>query len=347
MKIIQETHPLSPVDSNILSRYLGGMNYGVFDVETLGLNPQYCPLVLAGFLTPLDATSCQVTQYFAESPDDEPAILENVCRDLASVDYLITYNGRHFDVPFIERRCAKLGLPAFDFRGYDLDLYLMLNGYSQLKYFVKNLKQKTIERYMGLGGSREDSISGAESIELYEAFLSCYDADEKALLQRRILLHNHDDVLQLFSLMPILKQVDVHKAFYYLGFPVGGRSGWPTLSVSSIRTGSWGVDVEGVYAGEPFSYISYDSFSAQFSCEFREDGSFSFKFHTERHKGNVFLNLRLYFDDFASFASYPHFVNNFLLVSNGREANYLEINAFIRAFLHRFMEDMVCPLMVL
>ena len=346
MKIIQDECLIKEFDSGLISRYLGGMSLGVFDIETLGLNPQYCPIVLAGFLEPDAGGACRITQYFAEVPEDESLIIKRIQDDLSRVDYILTYNGRHFDIPFVEKRAEKLGVPG-PFSVYDLDLYMVLNGYSQVKFFMKNLRQKTVERFMGLDIGRDDMISGAESIELYERFIRCENPDERSMIQNKILLHNHDDIIQLYKIMPILMQTDIHRAFYSLGFPVKGVSGWPTLCVSSIRTGTWGISVSGIYGGEGFSYMAYDSFTEHFSCEFREDNHFKFDFRTERHKGNVFLNLRLYLDDLEKFRNYPHFINGFLHVTDGRSAHYMEINTFVREFLKKFMEDTVCPLMIL
>ena len=51
----------------------------------------------------------------------------------------------------------------------------MLNGHSPIKRFVPNLKQKTVENYMGLWQSRDDEISGAESVELYNVYEKNHD----------------------------------------------------------------------------------------------------------------------------------------------------------------------------
>ena len=347
MKVISETYQANQFDSGLLSRYLGGMSLGVFDIETLGLNPSYCPLILAGFISTDPAGVCRVTQYFAEIPEEEKDIIEKIREDLLKTDCIITYNGRHFDIPFVEKRSAKLGFDDPSLNVYNLDLYQILNGYSQIRYVIKDLKQKTVEKYMGLESSRGDLISGAESIELYERFLAGRNPREKDMLQQKILLHNHDDILQLYKLLPVLRQVDIHRAFYALGFPVKGISGWPTLNVSAVRTGSRGLSFAGRYSGEAFSYISYDSIGDSFSCEFREDRNFEFHMHVERHKGNIFVNLREYFDEYGDFKEFPHFINDFIHISDGRNTNHMEVNAFIISFLKKFMEDKICPLMIL
>ena len=65
------------------------MSLGVFDIETLGLNPQYCPIVLAGFLEPDAGGACRITQYFAEVPEDERLIIKRIQDDLRRVEMCI------------------------------------------------------------------------------------------------------------------------------------------------------------------------------------------------------------------------------------------------------------------
>ena len=50
MEIIKKYHQLDYYTSRLLDRYFGGMKIGVFDIETLGLNPALTEVVLAGFL---------------------------------------------------------------------------------------------------------------------------------------------------------------------------------------------------------------------------------------------------------------------------------------------------------
>lgn len=347
MKIIKNTHKIEAFSSKILSEYFGNMRIGVFDIETLGLNPSRCPMVLAGILVKLPNGDFEVTQYFADTPDDEKLILEHLQTEFQNIDYLFTYNGRHFDLPFVEKRASLYGLDGFGRNIYNLDLYLVLNGHSQLRYLIKDLKQKSIEEYMGLSHSRDDAISGADSIKLYEAFLCCQDSNEKKRLQEKILLHNHDDLIQLYKLLPIVKGIDIHKAFNQLGFPVKGRSGWPNLNLNFSKISYMGLTLAGTYYGEPFSYMSYDTFADNFSCEFNLDNQFNFRLHTERHKGNTFINLKTYFEDYKEFKMYPNYINDFLFISNGSNVNPLEINMFSKRFLEKFMEDTVCPLATL
>ncbi len=347
MKKICKTHNISLFSSKQLETYLGNMRIGVFDIETLGLNPTSSPMILAGFMTIDNKDQCTITQYFAETLEDEYEILKCLEEDFNEVDYLLTYNGKHFDIPFISRRAGIHKITDIETNLYNLDIYLVLNGHSEIKKFLENLKQKTVEKYMGLSDTREDEITGAESIMLYESYAQCTNKEKKRQLEEKIILHNHDDLLQLAQLLPILKQANIHKAFNALGFPIQSQSGWPTFNVASIKRSNAGLTIKGSYYGEPFSYIAYESVSSPYYCEFKEDKSFSFTLRVEKYKGNTFINLPSYFANHDHFKKYPNYIKNFLLIFTSNKTHYLELNMFVKRFLEKFMEDEICPLMTL
>ena len=347
MKKICKSHTVSLFSSKQIDSYFKDMRIGIFDIETLGLNPTTFPMILAGLITFDSQNQCVVTQYFADTPEEEAKVLQCLGEDLKEVDYVLTYNGKHFDMPYIVKRAAANNVNNIEPSLYTLDLYLILNGHSEIKHILDNLKQKTVENYMGLSSTRYDEISGADSIMLYESYIKCKDEAKKQSLEDKILLHNHDDLLQLAKLMPIIKQTNIHKALNALGFPILGSSGWPTLNVSYAKRSNAGLTIKGSYYGKPFSYTAYESVSSPYYCEFKEDKSFDFTLRTDRHKGNTFINLPVYFDNYEEFKKYPNYIKNFLLIGNGTTINYLEINMFTKKFLEKFMEDNICPLVTL
>lgn len=347
MKTIIKSHQVPLFKSKLMEQYFSGMRIGVFDIETMGLRPDNAPLILSGMLTAETDGSCTITQHFAEVYDDEALILEALRRDFENVDFLLTYNGRSFDLPFLEKRASKLGLAPFSYNFYNMDLYLMISGYSEIRHILKNIKQKTIENYMGLERSRRDAISGAESVDMYVEYVNCSDRQRKQFLEDKILLHNHDDLLQLYKILPVIKQLDFHRALNSIGFPVAGENGWPYLSVSRAKATNKEFVIAGKYYGPHFAYVSYDTFFHYYFCQFYDDGSFIFKLPVDRHKGNSFISLRLYFDDFSDLEKYPYCVNDFLMVTKGREGCYLESNMFAQKFLKQFMNETVCPQNVL
>lgn len=343
MEIIKYNHSVKVFRSIILDQYFKGMTLGIFDIETLGLSPSKCPIILAGLMSVYPDGFCEITQYFAESPKEEKIMLEALQTELDKFDYLITYNGKHFDLPFIKKRAEVCAVEDFYVKPYNFDLYLCVNGHSDLKKFLPNLKQKSVEEYMGVGVSREDEISGKESIDLYYKYLSTFEKKQKADLKQRILLHNHDDLLQLYKILPVLKQVNIHSALSALGFPVAGLNGWPQLNVCNAKIKDHELNIYGTYSGEPFLFSCYSNPEMPYDCSFTLDREFFFSLQLESIKGNCFLNVSEILGDTFSFEKYPGYVNGFLLLSSAVGLNYLEINMCSKALLQKFMLDNSMP----
>jgi len=345
METIQKTHQMDYYSSRLMDRYFGGRKLGVFDIETMGLNPAQSEVILAGFLEIKPDGSAVTTQFFARSKAEEPELLAALFSEFNKHDVLLTYNGKHFDLPFVMKRAELNGLTGLRPACHNLDLYLVLHGHSSLKQTIKSLKQKNVEDYMGLHVDRKDEISGAESIQLYEDYLAEVNLQQKEILKQKILLHNHDDLLQLYRILPVIQQTDIHRAMSYLGFPVQGSHFWPQLNIGRIRVDHRGLTVTGTYGGPRISYTSYDSGMAPYSCHFTAEGEFEFLFYTRRHQGSHFLELSALLDDcrISDMSRYPAYVNGFLILTEGTRTNYLEINMFVQNFLQQFMEEVLCP----
>ena len=344
MKTIIENHKIPYFDSKQFRMYYEDMRLGVFDIETLGLNPSYCPMILAGFMVVNGDGSVMLKQHFAETPEEEPLLLAKLAEDFTEVDYVLTYNGKHFDIPFVEKRSQRCRFKSTMWNIHNLDLYLVLNGHSDLKHQLKNLKQKTVEEYMGLVKSRDDLITGAESVKLYEEFVSCQDASPKAELEKKILLHNHDDLLQLYQLLPVLKKSDIHKAMYSLGFPIKGLNGWPTLNIYKIKISNTSLVIEGKYSGTEFSYMSYETFGKSYSCRFNDDNTFTFSLNIIKHKGNLFIHLPYFLADYEELTKFPNYTDDFIIAVHDGKINHMEVNSFIKSFFREFMNETSCPI---
>jgi len=346
METIQKTHQMQPFESRLFDRYFGGRKLAVFDIETLGLNPSLAEIILAGFLEVSPDGSASVTQFFAENREDERELIDAVFEEMKKYDVLLTYNGKHFDLPFFMKRAEIAGFDQVHTSCHNLDLYLVLHGHSSLKQTVRSLKQKNVEEYMGIQKNRMDEISGAESIQLYEDYLAETLPKQKEELKQKILLHNHDDLMQLYRILPVLQQTDIHRAMSFLGFPVSGNGLWPQLNVGRIRVDHRGLTVTGTCGGPAISYTAYDNGMAPYSCSFTPDGSFEFLFSTRRHKNSQYLELSSLLDGeaIADMSRYPACVNGFLILTEGRQASFLEINMFVQHFLRKFTKEVPCPL---
>lgn len=217
MKILNEIYKDTELDLSFFDTYFKGMNYAIFDIETTGLSPKTCQVILSGFIFPRGNGEFEVLQYFAETLSDEAEVLQSTIRALDNVNFIITFNGKAFDIPFVEKRINKLNINSWKKVSdiYNLDIYKVVRNYSDIKQFVPNLKQKTLENFMGLYTTRDDQIDGGKSVEQYYEYLVTKDSQ----LEKTILLHNADDVKQLYRLCKILEKVDFHRAMAEYGFP--------------------------------------------------------------------------------------------------------------------------------
>ncbi|MGN0735584.1 MAG: ribonuclease H-like domain-containing protein [Anaerovoracaceae bacterium] len=340
MKIIEYRHNLEHFSSGLMERYFEGMSFCVFDIETLGLNPAFCPVVLAGVMTAESDGSFLLTQYFAETPDDEKELLVILEDYLNRFDCILTYNGRHFDVPFIKKRAARCGLNNFSVKPYNLDLYLIVNGHSPFRHTLKSLSQSSVEEYMGLSTGRLDEISGKESVELYYKYLDCTDPTLKASLMDKILLHNHDDLVQLYRILPVIRQTDMHSAMYSLGFPVKGQNCWPNMNISKIKLTSRNLIISGIIPERCCAYTCFASPLQPYEMNISDEGEFELAVTVEKYKGNLFVNIRELLSDTSSLEMLGGHVNGFLILCSENKRNPLEINMLARELLLEFMGEM-------
>lgn len=280
MKHIIESWDEKIYESTLFDFYFGGMKVGVLDIETTGLNPGRNKFILGCLY---DVTKGELHQVLAENRAEEPLVLAEYNKLIEDVDVVITYNGRHFDMPFIDRRwrgCVKdvaylqreektFGCDAGDIllgpAVYDLDLYQVLDKYSPLRKLLPNLKQKTVEDYMGFWMNREDEISGAESVELYNH----YEATGDSRAEAKILLHNNDDVRQLTKLSKAITKSDFHKAMFHMGFPV--KHGEHLLEVRNIKQTRKGLKVNGIQLRNPIEYMGFEFNGEPIETRFHRD----------------------------------------------------------------------------
>lgn len=322
MKIVTDKIKLEPYTAKTFDMYFHGRSFAVFDIETTGLNAAYCKVILSGILMVKDGEG-EVIQYFADQPGDEKEIIEKTMEMLSKVDYIVTYNGKHFDLPFMEKRAKKHGL-NFDAVSYNLDLYLVVNGHSQLKEILPNLKQKTVEIFMGLADSRDDEISGGESVALYERYMTTKNFE----LERRILLHNHDDLIQLYKLLPVISMTDFHKAMFKMGFPAGGAL------IDKITMSGRDLHLLGRQTDTPMDYISFPTEERPYSL-MMDSASRQIELIVpcQVQSGSIYFDAQAMLGErSAEIEKYPSVVNGYLITSENGTINYMEINAFILNF---------------
>lgn len=72
----------------------------------------------------------------------------------------------------------------------------------------RNLKQKTVEKFLGIG--REDLYSGGDLINVYHQYVATQEEEARYLLQ----IHNYEDVLGMIDLLPILSYPQIFQGAF-------------------------------------------------------------------------------------------------------------------------------------
>ena len=179
------------------SRYFSGKKPCVFDIEATGLDPSRCKVCLAAFLVRTDS-GIRITQFLSENHYEENRVLRAMCDYLEkdNIDYLITFNGRAYDIPFVNRR-LECTFPDKRISVFNFDLYRFLRKGTSLKSRVSSMSQMSLENYYGIFSDRNDTITGRESVALFDE----YSLTGNSVIEKVILTHNREDVLQLHRLM--------------------------------------------------------------------------------------------------------------------------------------------------
>lgn len=336
--IIEEWHQ-NIYESALWDFYFGGLRAGTLDIETTGLDPSRNKFILGGVY---DAQTHELHQVLAESRAEEADALAEYMEAMAELDVVITYNGRHFDIPFIDTRLKKhpeVSTLSCSYL-YDLDLYQVLSGHSPIRKLVPNMRQKTVENYMGLWDTRADEISGAESVELYNRYEQTADPEAEA----KILLHNNDDVRQLTRLTKAITKSDFHRAMFRIGFPV--KHGPAMVTVNNIRIQRDKLEYNGEQNRLPFRYMGYELNGWPVSSRFTGE-NFEASVPVIRQQGITVIDLEaagmagtdapgpsgIHFED------YPGCASGFLVIEDSDGIKYRETNHFIKEFTKKLMEE--------
>ena len=320
MKIFCTSDKAYRYSSEIFDACFSNMRIGFFDIETTGLSPDRCRLILAG-LAYYEGDNLIAKQIFADDPSEEPEVITAVLNELKDFDMIVTYNGKRFDIPFLIKRAQKNRIHLNEALPYNLDLYPAVRSFSPLRAMLPDLKQKTVERFTGLAQTRTDEISGADSVKLYYHYTGTKDNKIRDV----ILLHNRDDVTQLSKLLKVLDKCDLNRYIYANGIPAG------RLIIDRIAAGRQYLEITGTQRNSPADFLSYDDFCSGCKVWFRsKDASFNIKVPVIENSLLKLIDLRNMNIDCSDLLVYPNVEEDYLIVSVGENINYREVNIFSR-----------------
>lgn len=329
MDIYSKLHSQQPYRSNRYDEYFGGLKTAVFDIETTGLYPQSSKIITGGLLIHGNNDN-EVIQYFADSKDEEKELLALYVNALSEADVLISYNGNAFDLPFLKHRLNHYGLYTDLDSCLSFDLYRALHYYSPFRNILPDLKQKSIEKYLGISVDRKDEITGLESVHLYNEY--CRNGTKEA--KEKVLLHNYDDLVQLSAIIKILDKLDLHKIMYYEGFSV--VDGRKRICVKNISFGRKSLTVNAVTRNLPMDYYSFDAgFQAVHLASQR---TLTLEIPFEKLHGAEFIDLDMFAADFSELEKFPHYADRYLVMRKDGNINYAEINAAVKTLLKEIIK---------
>ncbi|MEG0963048.1 MAG: ribonuclease H-like domain-containing protein, partial [Lachnospiraceae bacterium] len=179
-----------------------------FDIETTGFSPKHTNVYLIGCAVRKQKLMC-ITQFFSESLEDEKPLLLSFSQLVSQYNTLITFNGMGFDIPYLNGRYEHYMLPSPFHNFTYLDIFKSISPYKHVLKLV-NLKQKTLEQFLGL--SRNDLYSGGDLINIYLDYVKSPNSSALLLLK----LHNFEDVTGMQELLPILSFVQLFKGNFEL-----------------------------------------------------------------------------------------------------------------------------------
>lgn len=177
-----------------------------FDIETTGFSSAHTQVYLIGCAVRKGAV-VYITQFFSEHSTDEISILNAFANLLYNYDTTITFNGLGFDFPYLQGRYQyhQLNDPFQNVRF--LDIYKSISKYKHILK-LENLKQKTIENFLGI--HREDLYSGKDLINIYENYIKSYSSEALTLLH----LHNYEDITGMLDLLQMFSYVQLFEGHF-------------------------------------------------------------------------------------------------------------------------------------
>lgn len=306
--------------------FFKGNNIAILDIETTGLSPKFCKVILVGIII-ISKDNQKLYQIFADSQEEEKDLLLKTKKILEDVDFVITYNGKKFDLPFLKERSSKnkLDFPSL----YNLDLYLLAKGFTDLPSFLPNLKQKTVEKLIIPDYKRKDEISGGDSVKLYNQ----YEVMPSKELLRQILLHNYEDICLLHKLIKLVNLSDFSGFLMKYGFFIKNKKGNP-LILTDIKIEKNHLLIEGLLDRKD-DFLIFPSIMRDIEGIFRENGEFSLKIYFCEEENSISIidiSKLLSKERLKELSKAPNIYSDYLVVKNKKDINNFSILLFLKAF---------------
>lgn len=196
ISLCQSRFPKSDLIYVLLSALFQPQDFLFLDIETLGLFSGNVIFLIG--LAKLGEEEVHLLQYLARFPEEESALLEEFRKALNKSRVLISYNGKSFDLPFLEHRAFFSNL---SFEKPLLHLDLLHFARRSFKSVIERFRLANIEAEL-FKKERVLDIPSEYVPLLYREYLA---TGEQAYLLP-ILVHNRNDLITLIELLNLFYQ---------------------------------------------------------------------------------------------------------------------------------------------
>ena len=211
-------------------------------------------------------------------------------------------------MPFINARLDANFLGR-QLKMYHFDLYRFLRRCTDMKDRLESMSQMAIENHYGILSDRGDTITGRESVALFDQ----YAISGNSTIEKIILTHNREDVLHLNRLMYLtLADVpDIHKALASYGFPAaGGRLSVRPKLKSFART----LRITGEQIIDPIAAAYFPDVDEQLTVTFNAtSSSFEIIAPVNNHDEDLYMDIS--FIDSDILLNDPDRIGNYLILN--------------------------------
>ncbi|MGD2249035.1 MAG: ribonuclease H-like domain-containing protein [Candidatus Methanofastidiosia archaeon] len=179
---LPKSHPLILYSSSFcnLEKFL------MVDIETMGLFSR--PIVLCG-VAEIKSKTLAITQYLIRDISEELAALSGFLSHIDESSMFVTFNGKSFDIPYIQQRLIYYGVqtelknPHFDLLHFSRRAW---------KEYVPDCSLTTLEQYV-LGITRENDVPSALVPHFYDTYIETKNVGPLI----PIIEHNKQDIFTL------------------------------------------------------------------------------------------------------------------------------------------------------
>lgn len=166
-EMINRWYPKSHPLSFFVSSFHSVNDFVLLDIETLGLFSR--PIILIGIAEIVGDRAGRIIyhQYLLRSIDEEPAALTAIKSHIGERSAFLTFNGRTFDIPYIQERFFYYGLQGGLERAHFDVLPYSRRAWGETS---PNCRLVTLESFL-FGEERIDDVPSALVPEFYETYM--------------------------------------------------------------------------------------------------------------------------------------------------------------------------------